>query len=841
MPLTVTSSRYSVSGLQLSLSSKRDKLTNLLENKPRLHSQPSKQSLVASDHYYSYPDAASSPSNASSDLSDPATVIRWSTPPLIPETPQMEPRRVSFNEKQVRAMEAAATTRRDTQIERFDSGPPTPSVDDTPYIRFAIDQLTRDEEIKAAQRALERQQQRESGTSGESYPVERVVPDEGLGYLRSVRNERNERNERLLSNQRTRSSRSAPIVPTRLMKPNFTTISLHSDTFLPVEPYFDTPRHSELEFLPTILRPVSMITLALLCILMITALIFCAVYSLRYSGLVAFEGGLYGPGYFVFGFLPQILAAIIMVYVHMLMTAVRRMVPFVNMAGKSDRRRSKAMFLRIFPSDFLRPDLDYFKSGNGLIGTCHVSFWLLLLTIPLQSSLFSVRNPGSGWRWSTVQGVAWTLVVIYILVLFAVVALLLWFRRKTTGLTWDPRSLADIVSILPRSNLLHEFSGSEIAGDPQDFKDLLSLQAARLGYWKTPKAPQGVFYCLGGEGNLGRKFTGGGKFHEKDQVPAQRSGKQRVSDPESISHRSLLSTEHQNNPAALLYSAFIRFRYLPWYLRTPSVIVWCVVAFALLLAFIVVSFVPATTIHHGFKPRVPVAPTDAAFSPANFLYSFVPSLLGLLMYLLFQPIDHSFRQLQPWAELAKPEGATASDSLLLDYTASSTVACVFQAIQHKHYRVAVLATCSFLYILLPILAGGLFFPLVAFPSGTPLMFTNLPAFYVSIVLCIIYFLSLLVIIPQREMMGMPHRTDTLAEITSYFYASPILEDAAFRAPRSKADLVSRLAGTREHDQPVRYAMGVFKGSVEGKEHLGVERVMRKGEIALLVLKPGIRE
>ena len=63
---------------------------------------------------------------------------------------------------------------------------PTPGLDDTPYIRFAIEQLTRDEETLG--------RRRQGAASEESYPVDRIIPDEGLGYhghsQRSTRRER---------------------------------------------------------------------------------------------------------------------------------------------------------------------------------------------------------------------------------------------------------------------------------------------------------------------------------------------------------------------------------------------------------------------------------------------------------------------------------------------------------------------------------------------------------------------------------------------------------------------------------------------------------------------------
>lgn len=52
----------------------------------------------------------------------------------------------------------------------------TPGVDDSPYLRFAIDQLARDEEVAGVGR-------HGSVVSTRSdYPVKRVVPDENLGY-----------------------------------------------------------------------------------------------------------------------------------------------------------------------------------------------------------------------------------------------------------------------------------------------------------------------------------------------------------------------------------------------------------------------------------------------------------------------------------------------------------------------------------------------------------------------------------------------------------------------------------------------------------------------------------
>jgi hypothetical protein len=81
-----------------------------------------------------------------------------------------------YNEERISSREARAPER--PILDELDSGPPTPNTDDTPYIRYAIDTLTREKEEKRSQRPR-------SVNSEDSYPVERLVPDQGLGYVQS--------------------------------------------------------------------------------------------------------------------------------------------------------------------------------------------------------------------------------------------------------------------------------------------------------------------------------------------------------------------------------------------------------------------------------------------------------------------------------------------------------------------------------------------------------------------------------------------------------------------------------------------------------------------------------
>lgn len=526
---------------------------------------------------------------------------------------------VRFDEEQIRSDAVEATTRERMAID-LESSPPTPTVDDTPFIRFAIEQLTRDEEVRAA--AAGRPQ---TSTSSNTIPVERLVPDQGLGYYRGSGLTR----EELALARKHRSSPEVESEP--LFKFNATRplsypsnppeyqMSRYSGTeaFIPVQTPLHSSRYPDLTFVPTILRLPSMITLSLLCVLMIAALIFCAVYSSRHSGLVAWSGSIHGGLYFVFGFLPQILASVIFLYVQGVVSAITRILPFTLMAMKDTESRTDALFLGIYPRSFFWPVGD----GPTTIYVSNLFFWLAIFTIPLQCSLFSVIHVEGEWRWTAVQSVAWALVTIYAFMLVATILSGVFFFRRTTGLLWDPRSLADLIAMLPRSNSLQDYPGTEIMKSKRELRDRLVMRSDRLGYWRTQNETQGIFYALAESGTPTRRYTlEAGKLHEKPSNP--------VFDDSSDLEKS-----------ADLYSRATRFRYIPWHLSDVFVIAWAVAAFILLLALFIVSFLPSTAIRKGFPPLVTALPNAQGFSPANFLYSFVPSLLGMILYLLFHPLS----------------------------------------------------------------------------------------------------------------------------------------------------------------------------------------------------------
>ncbi|KAI1472538.1 uncharacterized protein F4812DRAFT_16728 [Daldinia caldariorum] len=547
---------------------------------------------------------------------------------------------------------------------------------------------------------------------------------------------------------------------------------------------------------PWVLRTQSLTLLGTLCLLMIAAIVFCAVYSMSRDGLTPYAGSIYGGQYFLFRILPQLLAIIILIYAQCVITAAFWVLPFAKMAADNRNERQDAVFLPLYPKSFLWPQL----VGSWNIWIPIFNVWLLNFTIPLQSSLFTVILVDGTWKWATVQGVAWTLVALYVSFLLALVVMFVFWHRRRTGMMrlWGLRTLADIIFLVSQSNSLHRYRGLETATTRQSMRQKLDGSAERLGFWFSPEAPKvGTWYGIGestGSENLTEKM---GKPTWANQQEASLEAGDQLSDPS------------------------IRYRYLPWCFRDGQITFFAVASSILLLALIIVSFVPSTDIRKGFLPQLSPAPDAGAFSAANFLYSFIPSLLGLILFLMFQSMDLTLRILTPWGELARPEGSRAETSLLLDYSTSLPLESTYKALRNKHWRVAVVSFLSVIFALLPVLAGGLFMALTP-SSGAARMYPNVPVFGIILGLLILYVGGIICLVPKRSQFRLPHAVTCLAEIISFCYDEQLCTDEAFdlHLMLESHDLAGKLDIGKDWHRQGRWA---FNAGRNNDERLGIKR------------------
>ena len=569
---------------------------------------------------------------------------------------------------------------------------------------------------------------------------------------------------------------------------------------MPVEPDEDSLQFPRLDFVPRPLRLLFIAPVVLCCLLMMVALVFCNTWSMHHHGLLQYDG-VGTKRYFLFQYLPQLLATLIIISLFTIVSAVQRVLPFSILATEQNDRSPRALHaLALFQTSFLTPNLSLFKNGERVLGFCYIIFWISLFTIPLQSSFFQTRyyilEGQDVWRWTAVEPVGWTLLVLYVLLAVGLMLIWLRFSRRATGLRWDPASLADILVLLNRSNISSDFSGSKLRATSQTSR---ATKSYRLGYWSTSSRPNEAFHSFGeanapGHANSGKaETTQGVEDSEKFDLEGQRP---MVPDSSTMDVRS---------PA-------VRYRWIPWFLRDTFVVAWIVSAVVLTIAFVVVSFVNHA-VENGFLPLLPAPTTTSGFSPANFLYSFLPSLLGMALSLAWQSIDVYFRALQPFASLSNRHGTTAEDSLLLDYTASFPFAVTVKAALAGHYKVAWISFIGILSFLIPVLSGGIFTAQFFEATQDVRIAASMPGYEALVVFVIIYTLSLFIIWPTRKRY-LPHDIRTLGQLLSFLYQSPLVGDKNFREPQSKVDLVTRLLG----DQ--KYVFQIYVGN-DGIEHLGV--------------------
>lgn len=798
-----------------------------IASRPQLARTESQQSEAASDDYYSFSDRVSSSPDSR------VTVMRFETPDSrhLSQSPSPAMSHIELAQEDLESQRppTSSTVRfREERVAHFSpqsdgagsdetarrvpsdyAGPaPTPGLDDSPYVRFAIDQLTQDRA-----RGIQRHDSVSTTTTGD-YPTDRLVWDEGLGYFTRTRTP---------IRHDTPPDRPSYTSPSPVQALPQRPQSVDPESFMAVDPPEQSLLYPPLDYLPLVLRSWALALTVIYCLLMIAGIVFCNVWSRGHDGLWNYvrQGD---SRYFVFQFLPQILAAPIIIWSFVIQAAVYRIAPFAMMSA--ERQRGLVMHrLPILSKNFILPDLSHFVHGEPWLGFSLFTIWLSnFFAIPLLSCLFQAKYyiiDGQGvWRWASVQSVGWTLVGLYGVLTIGLVLLLLRFLRGWTGLMWDPVSLADLISIIQRSNILHDFEHSETV---PSVRESLDPRILRLGYWKLSSKLE-IFYGMGEVDAPVRTPS----LHQKGKSPdTQPHGLANVCF--DVEHNGAFANDRHDNH---LYSPIARYRWTPWFLRNISVFIWIAIVFALFIAFVAVSFIN-NAIEGGFPPKLPTLPSTSAFSSSNFLYSFIPALIGNVLFLAWQPIDVYFRALQPYVEFSSPSGASAEQSILLSYPSSFPFQVTIQAIINHHFKVAWISLLSLLSLAIPILAGGVFIALW-YPEHNDIRISALmPAFYALVAFCGLYALSFLAIWPGRHRY-LPHDITTLADLMSYLYQSPLLSDKILREPRSKTDLVTRLiiAPPSERQLPL-YGFGIYVGR-DGKEHLGIDRFHRPGRTDMLI-------
>ncbi|TKX23144.1 hypothetical protein C1H76_4692 [Elsinoe australis] len=919
-------------------------------SQPQLHQASDTQSVTASEDYYSL--TSSSAYSDESQSARPAPIRRYQTPPSRYRTPMASGERIQTADmiaEQTNVPMRGTGRRRQSDADRTsypnplqsnprvgavgrkpvpstvyegnspetirgpipnlamssaakdlnrEPSPPTPGVDDTPYIHFALDQLTRDEEVRGSRMYPGKRTYQPSpvdtrpdsqNTARPSYvsmspegfdnrPGSRlgaVSPidwtyDSGEGSRAGAVSPMRPEEE---YNQLPVQASSAQAIPPKHPGRNGSYQAQSSQRSSPPEVFlaFDGPSgvpYMSLDYLPALLRPIGLVAFILALLLLLAALIFSAVWSITNDRL--WEYSSFGDvRYFVFQYLPTILGVLILLWLFQIQAAIYRIAPFIALSSKSSKTRSHASLLPIYPSTFAVPNLAHFSAGLPAFGTFLFISWLSLFTVPLLATSFNVYQVNGVFSWLATQGAIWTVIGLYILLLVSSVWLLIFLRRRQTGLKWDPVSLADHLVLLEKSNVLDAYASYFCANSDYDFREDVAARGDRLGYWRTSTRPNAAIHTIGAPNQPARQYiVENGTLVEKTNP--RYSNQTADLDCQRLSQqtaKSLIPHSAHNTTTS---------PYLPLILRPLTTLALASTLFLLLLAFLIISYLPQTAIQSGFAPTLPIPVNPLGFSPTNFLYSFVPSLLGLLLFLLLQTQDLHLRRLQPIANLRSPAGSLASSSLLTSYPSDPPFLVSLRALLAGNYRLALLSFATSLATALPVLAGGVFWAQFSVPQQSTLVYGHMPAFYALSAFFAIACLApwtlpltrrhaerYSVPTPEGARSGKKNQMNRLVDVVALVGRSMILTEVAFRAPGSRVQMVTRLlagsqvvgrqegagaskvslvdsirgfGGARDEGREVagqgqsavgegRYALGKCKGR-DGREWVGVDRVER---------------
>lgn len=748
------------------------------------------------------------------------------------------------------------TMARSSAAQEIDRGqsPVTPGNDDSPYIRFALDQLTIDEDVRGSRRYPGQSYSTAGPTAGapvmagaQPYQQQPVQPgtqvrdmqnlpagpsDDQGGVGSSVAagaaalgvgaaataagvaysQDRGDQIQPPPTQQWPHPSRQYDELPPRHPRHVYHgNAQQHQqqdpDVYMPISE--DSGLRDRLNFVPAMLRLPALLAFILLLLVVLALLLLCAIWTLTHKGI--FDYGSFGDSkYFIFQYLPPLLAMLVLVWLIQIQVAVYRLAPFLAMSiPDSPRSWEEGAKLPVYPKTWFLPYLGHFGvPGLAIPGFFMVVAWLQIWTIPFIASAFNVYffgDPATGsWRWVATAALVWIVIAFYLLLLIAIIVLLIWLRNKTTGLRWDPRSLADMIVLLEHSNALTLTEDDEIRHEP-----------AKLGYWRTSRGnPGDIFHAYGVAEKPGRMYAvRNGRLTEKQPVPAAGDSdpKSRFSDfddvemgreqrnsrekmlPRRVSRSSSRSSSPSSNSRRSGGNA------IPWFLHASAALLWIIIALVLLVAFLVVSYLPSTNVADGFRPLVSAPVSSFGFSYTNFLYSFLPAILAMILFLGLLDIDYAYRRLQPYASLTNAHGELAEKSLLVSYAADLPFKVSASAAVNGHLRVAVLSFASLIAATIPILAGGCFWAQFNVSDQNIRIYAHVPAYYaLTVFVAIVAFAIVGFVWPTNSVRSIDdclprgNKVRTWLDIVALVRSSRLVDDVAFRAPASKTDLVTRL-------------------------------------------------
>lgn len=206
-------------------------------------------------------------------------------------------------------------------------------------------------------------------------------------------------------------------------------------------------------------------------------------------------------GWFTVRILPAVVGTVTNALFKATFTGLSRLTPYAKCARNwvhgRDQRQEQKETVRNSLMGYYFPFLsfrDQLRSGDALLNFGWVVFILCGNVLPLKSSFLNTSDYfDSVWETWVAREYLYPLLSIYFLLVLFSLALLIRTWNWTTGLRWDPVSIADQMALFYHSDCLGDFKGLD-AVDADEAARLSSEPVYRLGYWRIIGAEPGEYW-----------------------------------------------------------------------------------------------------------------------------------------------------------------------------------------------------------------------------------------------------------------------------------------------------------------------------------------------------------
>jgi len=474
--------------------------------------------------------------------------------------------------------------------------------------------------------------------------------------------------------------------------------------------------------------------------------------------------------------------------------------------------------------------------------------------VPFKAGLFLLSSDNDNDNMMTLNFSrisACVLIVLYVLMSSCCIFITVFvWRCQSTGLKWDPTSMADIVALFHNSNARIDFQGI----NPNHYN--LSACSGRKGCRRTCNRTYnlGTAICNHQDGTHTKTYgIRATNLASDEHIEVHQQLQSKVLEESiRVNNRIKNAAVLADHEGELLFPGYRKMAAHRWAnpaFYTACGITWLSVislgVYALSQNYVSSGFSVANILNcKGSNTSDTCAMqrnetyTSANFTASTFqvggsldgahdlwLYVFllrvIPTNFAGSYVAILNGVVNSYSFAQPFSDMFS-KITTAESSVLLDYFSGSMLTIITQAFEFGHYKLLYIAILQLVSNAYPILVAGLFSSITNY--GSHVSFAISPfAFWGTMVFSIVYVFTIPVIwrTDKRKLI----KQWNIANLMGLCWASNFADDAEFDA--SNENMSKRLFRARIVAKEFKFAYGYYK-CAKGCYHPGFDAVEKDG-------------